>query len=317
MKTRLLVACCLAAVLLPAAVHADLTVKEETRMNGMMGMLSSKGTETTYIKGEKMRAETTVEMGGMITGMMEGAGTPSPSDVVTITRLDKGLIWFVDNADSTYMEMSLKGSKAESSAARLKVKDLSIKRTGRTKTIMGDKCDGVEVDITVEASAGGGEEQQVQTQSVKSLFWMRPEVKDMAEMRHFWDAMVDVAKISQGNDPMSEVMAPVFAKIKEIPGVPLGVEMSLVAPMGGAGSAESQAEMQEALKMIQQMRKEKGAPQAEEPAAPATEILVTRYVTSMSTGPLSDALFEIPKGYRKVENIQGIFNPGPAVMEGD
>ena len=41
----------------PAAARADLTVKEQTQMSGMMGMLSSKGTETTYIKGEKMRTE--------------------------------------------------------------------------------------------------------------------------------------------------------------------------------------------------------------------------------------------------------------------
>jgi len=309
MKKRVAVAFCLAAaVLLPAVVRADLTVKEETRMDGIMGMLSSKGVETTYIKGEKMRAEATVEMGGIMAA--------SPSDVVTITRLDKGLIWFVDNADSTYTEMSLAGSKAESSAAHFKVKDISINKTGRTKTIMGDKCEGVEVNLTIEASAGGGEGQQVQAQSVKSLFWMRPEVKDMAEMRRFWDAMVDVAKISQGSDPMSEVMAPVFAKIKEIPGVPLGIEMSLTAPLGEGGSAESQAEMQEAMKMLQQMRKGEGAPQAEAPSTPPNEIRVTRYVTSMSTGPLSDSLFEVPKSYRRVEGLNEMF-PGPAMKEGD
>jgi hypothetical protein len=302
MKMRTLVVLCLAAaVLLPAVVYADLTVTEETRMNGMMGMLSSKGVETTYIKGDKMRAQTAVEMGG--------AMAPSASDVVTITRLDKGLVWFVDNADSTYSEMSLKGARAESSSADFKVKDVSVKRTGQTKTILGEKCDGVEVDITIEAAS--------QTQSVKSLFWMRPEVKDMAEMRHFWDAMVDVAQVSQGG-PVGEVMGPIFAKIKEIPGVPLGVEMTMTTPMGEGEEAGQQAGMQEAMKMLQQMQKEKGAPAAgEEPSAAVNEVRVTRYVTQISKGPLADALFEVPKGYKKVEGLEGMFNPGPGMMEGE
>ena len=300
MKARMLVALCLAAVLLPAIVHADLTVKEETQMNGLMGMLSSKGVETTYIKGDKMRAETKVEMGGMINA--------SPSDVVTITRLDKGLIWMIDNADSTYMEMSLKAAKAESSSANFKVKDVNVKRTGQTKTILGEKCEGIEVDVTIEVAS--------QSQSVKSLFWMRPEVKDMAEMRHFWDAMVDAAQMSQGG-PMGAMMAPVFAKIKEIPGVPFGVEMTMTTPMGGGPeAAQQQAAMQEAMKMLEQTNKEKAAPEAKGPSVAANEVRVTRYITSMSKGPLSDTLFEVPKSYRKVESLKGMFNLGPEMMEG-
>lgn len=303
------------ALVLPAVGRADLTVKEETQMSGMMGMLSSKGTETTYIKGEKMRSEGKTEMGGM----MQGGGEREMSDVVTITRLDRGVLWFVNGDDSTYLEMSLKGPEADSGAAGdMKVKDISVKKTGRTKTIISYKCEGTEVAITFEMAVGEGKEREVQTHNVKALFWMRPEVKDMEEFRRFWDQMVDVARVSQQGSPMAEAMGPVFGKLKEIQGVPLGMEMTMANPMGSGRMSEAEkAEMKAALQMMREMTKGQGQPAGDEESSDTDEIKVTRYVTSVVKGSLSDSLFELPKGYTKAENLEGMFEPSPGGMPGN
>ncbi|MFZ1948151.1 MAG: DUF4412 domain-containing protein [bacterium] len=317
MRARICVAGVVAAVamavLLPAICCADLTVKEETQMSGMMGMLSSKGVETTYIKGEKMRAESAMQIGGAVAGMMQGMGMDKTPDVASITRLDKGVIWVVNNDDKTYTEMSLKAGKADSSAQPgMKVKDLSVKKTGLTREIIGYKCEGVEVNLTVEIAAGEGKQREVRAHAVKTLFWMRPDAKGLEELRHFWDQMVEVARVSQQGNPMAEAMGPVFGKLKEIQGVPLGIEMTMDNPLGSTGmDAEEQAEMKAAMKMMQQMMESQGEDQSraadEGDETSGDQIRMTRYVTSISKGALGDAMFEIPKGYTKTEGLEGMF----------
>jgi hypothetical protein len=311
MKTRaLVVIVTLAAVtafLLPVAALADLTVKEAMEMNGMMGMVSSKGTETTYIKGAKMRVESEMEMGGMLAGMAKGAEADTPGDQVTIMRPDKGVIWFVDNEESTYAEVSLKAGSADSLRnSGVKVKEIKVTDTGKTKEIIGYKCKGVEVDMTIEVAMGEGEERTVQTQNVKSLFWMRPEVKDLEELRSFWDRMVELARTSQQDDATGGAMNAVFAKVKEIDGVPLGVEMTMENLMGGAAAdEEQQAEMKEAMAMMRKMMKGKGEAPKEEPAADeGAGLKITRYVTAISKGGLGDGLFEVPTGYSKTVGLE-------------
>ena len=306
MKTRVLRVGAVGVMTLALAASvalADLTVKEQTQMSGMMGMLSSKGAETTYIKGEKMRTESHTEMGGAMAGMMQGAGGSQVADVLTITRLDKGVVWFVNHEDSTYVEMPLKGGAADS-LGQVKVKDVKVTKTGRTKEIVGYKCEGVDVTIELEIAMSEGEDAMVQTHTVTTLFWMRPEVKDLEELRYFWDQMVDVAKVSQQGSPMAEAMGPLFAKVKEIQGVPLGMDMTMANPMGGSGGdAEQQAEMKEAMKMVQQMMKQQGKASGDAPEESAADdsgaIKVTRQVTSITKGAIGDGLFEVPKGYKK------------------
>jgi hypothetical protein len=284
---------------LPAASRADLTVKEETQMSGMMGMLSSKGTETTYIKGEKMRTESQMQMGGAMSGMVQGAGGSQSVETIAITRLDKGVLWLVDNSDSTYVEVPLAG-EAGDSLGQVKVKDVTVRKTGQTREIVGYKCDGVEVAINLEVAMGDGGETEVQTHSVKTLFWMRPEIKDLEELRHFWDQMVDIVRVSQRGSPMADALGPLFAKVKEIKGVPLGMDMTMANPMAAAAGEADQAEMKEAMKMVQQMMKQQGKASGDEPAGDDSgDIKVTRQVTSISRGVLGDGLFDVPKGYKK------------------
>jgi hypothetical protein len=298
-RRQLLAIAAVVALAFPVVCRADLTVKEETRMSGMMGMLSSKGTETTYIKGDRMRTESQTQMGGAMGGMVQGAGASQSVEMTAITRLDKGVLWLVDDSDSTYVEVPLAGEGADS-AAGVEVRDVAVTKTGRTKEIVGYKCDGVEVAISLEVKMGDGGEAEVQTHSIKTLFWMRSEVKGLEELRHFWDQMVDIVRASQQGSPMADALGPLFAKVKEIQGVPLGMEMTMANPMAAAAGEADQAEMKEAMRMVQQIMKQQGTAAGDEPAGDESgDIRVTRQVTSISRGALGDGLFEVPKGYKK------------------
>jgi len=298
-KRGLVIAAVAVGLALPVAALADLTVKEQTQMSGMMGMLSSKGTETTYIKGGKMRTESQTQMGGAMAGMVQGANGSQTVEMIAITRLDKGVLWLVDSSDSTYVETSLKGEAGEASG-QVKVKDVTVKKTGATKEIVGYKCEGVEVAIALEVTMGEGDEGGTQTHNIKTLFWMRPEVKGLEELRNFWDQMVDIVRVSQRGSPMADALGPLFAKVKEIQGVPLGMEMTMANPMAAAAGDADQAEVKEAMRMVQQMMKQQGKASDDEPAADDSgDIKVIRQVISISRGALSDGLFEVPGGYRK------------------
>ncbi|HVP57421.1 MAG TPA: DUF4412 domain-containing protein [bacterium] len=302
MKIRgLLVVIAAATVLLPVLVRADLTVKEQTQMNGMMGMLSSKGTETTYIKNDKMRTEGQMEMSGMV----KSAG--KTTETLTITRLDKGVMWIVNNQESTYTEIPLTAA-VDSVSQSFKLKDISVKKTGQTKDIIGYKCDGVDVAMTFEAVAREGKGAAPQTYSMDFLFWMRPEVKDLEELRHFWDQMVEVAKVSQKGSPMGDAMITAFGKLKELQGVPLGAEVTMENPAGTGGQdAQQQAKMQEAMKMLGRLKQGQGKAQGNEQAASGPSGMKFTYeVTGISKDAVADGVFEVPKGYKKTAQAAAV-----------
>ena len=116
---------------------------------------------------------------------------------------------------------------------------------------------------------------------------------------------------------MAEAMGPVFGKLKDIQGVPLGMEMTMANPMGAGGMGdEDRAEMQEAMKMMREMMKGQGQAAGADESAAADEIKVTRYVTAITKGSLGDALFEVPEGYTKAERLEGFLGPGEGGIPG-
>jgi hypothetical protein len=69
--------------------------------------------------------------------------------------------------------------------------------------------------------------------------------------------------------------------------------------------------MQAAMQMMREMMKGQGQAAGEgEEGAGDDQIRITRYVTSITEGTLNDSLFEVPKGYTKIESLQRMFAPG-------
>ena len=286
-------------MIVPVVVGADLTIEEKTYSRAPMGMWTAEGREVTYIKGDKMRSESEVESSGMMSTMSKQEAAPA----VTIIRLDKKVMWHLNLAQETYMEMPLEGEKTEGMGEQFdfEVKDLKVKKSGRTKEIIGHKCDGVEAEVTFETKLG--KEGEIMSQKVDLVFWMTPKVKALKEMRSFWENMIEMAQGKTQGYPLADAMKELWEELGEEGEVPLGMEMA----MDRAGmDPEEEAEMKAAMEMMKQYMRggKEGKAEGQEGEADDSGMKMTREITSISEKKLDDSLFEIPKGFKKAQPIQ-------------
>ena len=286
-------------MMIPAVAGADLTIKEKTSSTGFMGMWSSKGTEVTYVKGGKMRSESEIERGGMMASMPKEETLPA----VTIVRLDKSVMWYLNLADKTYMEVPLKSEKVEDVGEEFdfEFKDLKIRKSGETKEIMGYKCNGIEAEVTFETKLG--EEEEPISQKVDLLFWMTSKAKALKEMRSFWENMIEMGQGATEAYPLGEAMKELWGKLGKEGEVPLGMEMSMARP--GMGP-EEEAQMEEAMEMMKQYMKggKEGEAEEDEEGGGDSRMRMTREIVSISEKKLDDSLFEIPEDFKKAQSIR-------------
>jgi hypothetical protein len=295
MKRVALVLMCISLV--PVVTAADLVIKEKTSSGGFMGMGASEGTEVTYVKGDKVRTESTV----MFKGMRPGMAPAEASTTVTIIRLDKGVVWHLDQDKKTYMEISLSGDEVGGTGgeARFEVKDIKVEKTGEKRETAGYKCEGVNVEMTYEASSGA----QMMTETTDILFWITPEGKELKEMRTVWERMLERAGSGKEDMPMKHAMRELSKTMEDLEGVPLGMDIVVNLPMAQTG--EQEAEMKEAMKMMRQfMKGEEAQEEAEEGEdVPANQMKITRETVSISVEDVDDSLFEIPEGYKQTKGM--------------
>jgi hypothetical protein len=289
MKKIAVVIICLLVV--PVLASADLRIEEKTYVRGFMGIWASEGTEITYIKGGKMRSESDTET----TGRGSHRGLENTPPAVTIIRLDKGLIWHVNTLDETYMERPFEPlpESKDGDLAGLGVRDLKVEKTGETREVMGKTCDGVKAVITFETP--GTESPVIQT--VEVMFWMTSEVKALAEMRAFWETMIETSQSQKEKVPMGDLMEQLWEEVGEDGKVPLAMDMSVSA---SSLDPESEAEMKAYMESMGQMMGTVDSGEGEDDMA----MRMSREIISISEDKLPDSLFEIPKDYRKAKAIR-------------
>lgn len=276
------------ALIVPVIAAADLTIKEETTVQGFMGIWTSKGSEVTYIKGDMVRNETDVER----TGAVNPSPIKDPPPRIVIFRGDKDLMWRVNLKDKTYSEESISATEAkEREKIRFTITDVNLEATQDVKEIAGRQCKGVKGSITFEADTGD----EILVQPVNLMFWMAEETEDLKDMRVFWDYSVKLAQGMKQDVPLGQAFDKLWTEVEEFKGVPLGMEMSMEALL----DPEGKAEMQQAVKEM--LQSETGDKNAD---ATGDEIRMTRTVVSISSEKLDDALFEIPEGFKKAGRVR-------------
>ncbi|MFC1800247.1 hypothetical protein ACFL2Z_05005 [Candidatus Eisenbacteria bacterium] len=286
MKKIAVIMICMLVV--PILATADLTIREKTHVRAFMGAWASEGSELTYIKGDMMRSESETEK----TGMGSARGMKNPPAAVTIIRLDKGLVWHVNTLDKTYMEspFELLPESDDVDLSGLGLKDLTVEKTDETREVMGKKCDGVRASITFETEGSDGPVEQ----TFDVMFWMTSEVKALAEMRGFWETMIEVSQGQKEKVPMGDVMEQLWEEVGEEGKVPLAMDMSVTS---SSLNPEDEAKMRASLEAMGQMMGESGG---EDDMA----MRMSREIISISDENLNDALFEVPKDYRKAKGIR-------------
>lgn len=284
-KALILLVC---ALIVPMVAGADLTIKEETTVQGFMGIWTSKGSEITYIKGDKVRSETEVERSGVV----NPSPIKDPPPRIVIFRGDKDVVWRVNLKDKTYAEGSISAiEEAEGDRAHFKIADLTLEPTADVKEIAGRECKGVKGLITFEVDTGDG----ILVQPVDLFFWMTEDTKGLGELRTFWQYSMKLAQGMDQDVPLGDAFDKMWDEMEEFKGVPLGMEMTMEAIL----DAEEKAEMQRAVKeMLEAKAGEKGA------EATGNEIKISRMIVSISGDKLDDSLFEIPEGFKKASRVR-------------
>jgi hypothetical protein len=276
-------------LLAPVLAGADLTIKEETFIEGLMGIMASKGSEITYLEGDKYRNESEVERGPM----MRPAPIKDPPPRVTIIRLDKGLMYRVNLKDETYQEVELQAMEEEREARHsYKIADLDVEPTGETREIVGRPCQGIKATVTFEVDSG----EEVVDQTVDMLLWMTEETEGLEEMRTFWEESL---KLSQGEDqkvPVWESLQKMWEQAEEFKGIPLAADITIELNLSEAQKAQ--------MKQAQQMLKAETDEGSEPGEEPETNIRIVREVVSISMDEIDDSVFEVPEGFKKADRIR-------------
>jgi hypothetical protein len=253
-----------------------------------MGIWTSRGTEITYIKGDKVRNESDVERSGFV----NPSPIKDPPPRIVIFRGEKDIMWRVNLKDKTYAEYALSSmEQADVEKAHFKVAEVSLEPTKDVMEIAGYECKGLKGSIIFEVDTGD----EILVQPVDLFFWMAEESEDLEEMRTFWKYSVRLAQGMDQDVPLEGVFETMWDEMEEFKGVPLGMEMSMEALL----DAEEKAEMQNAVQeMLDTKGTEKGAD------ATGNEIKVTRTAVSISNEKLDDSLFEVPEGFKKAARVR-------------
>ena len=230
-----------------AFLFGDVMYERTSTMSGMMGMESASEMRV-FIKDDRSRTE--------MTAQDPRAGTVSD---VRIIRLDKDVIWSLDQENKTYQEYLIQdGPAAEvTDTAGLPMPEVTVTRTGATRSLLGHACEEVIVSMAVADEQG--------SISFKQTMWVSRDVPGYEEIQQF-QARVAASPMgaSSAVPGMDKASFEAFRqKISEIDGFPLEIEIDV--QLAGEGMSF------------------------------AMEAHST--VTRIETAPINDRVFEIPPSY--------------------
>lgn len=325
-KRALLPAC--AAFLAAGTLFADFSYDQSSKITGgamagalkVVGVFSKQATQpiktTVMVKGDRMAHV--------------GAETVQVIDLgkETITNINlKNKTYSVMTFEQMVQAMDQMSKKAatqpDSKKAEMNFK-ASVKETGQTKVI--SSLNTREVILTLVMESTDKESGNKGSMNVISDMWMAPDVPGYGEVRAFHQRMAakmawtpGSSAFTQGRGDMAKAFGDLAKESAKLDGVPVLVVVS----MGGA--AEGQPGQPPAAQPSQReeppsvggalgrlgglgglgRRKQEPPPKQEQPAsasAPGTLLEMTTETTSFSNGSVDASKFEVPAGFKQVQN---------------
>jgi hypothetical protein len=248
MKRVLLVL--VAAILCAPAAFADITVT--TSVSILAAAMTADGTMTTYVKGTKFRADTT--LAGQNMSLLSDAATRQQWNINHVTKTIEPF-----NPAQAVAALPITFGDAK----------VSVSPNGETKEILGRKCLGYMVDITIPLTIGG----EAVTMRMAGPAWVSKDgvgvVEYKAAQKAFAEVGMSTSVLAQG--PQGKGMLEASKALADV-GMVLEQEMKMT--MEGTGPMA----------------------QAIGQAAGAT---ITMKVTAVSTDRVADEKFTLPEGYAK------------------
>jgi hypothetical protein len=248
---------------LAAPAFADVTVKTSVSGTGMGR--SGKSSGTTYIKGNKMRADIVV-----------GDRTQT-----TIFDLDTQKMYVFESGrkEADVWDMAEFSKQLGTSIDAGNIKG-SIKPNGQTKQFGTLTANGYDMEISVPATMGGNQDLAL-TVTLSGPVWIVKNAPGAADYTNFYKAAVEKGWIfgdpraAKAQPGQAKAMAEMYRQFAEIGGLAYqsDIQIKMGAPGGGGGLMAG---------MLAKMG----------------NISSQTIVEDVQTGPLADDLFAPPTGYR-------------------
>lgn len=241
-----------------AAAQADVTLKATAAGKGL-GM-SGSTSNVTYIKGLKMRSESS-------------SGT---SGNVTIFDVD-GQKMYILNDKKKEAEVWDMGAFAQQIGEAVSSDNVraSMKPNGQTRTLHGQPAEGYDIEIVVPATLGGPGGIPV-TMLLNGVSWIAKGVPGAADYAAFYQGAAERGWIfsdpgaAKGAPGQAKAMSQMYAEFAKIGGLPYEANMDIKA-QGDGPIAAAMAKM--------------------------GGVSTTTTIDSVDTSPLDDSLFQVPPGY--------------------
>jgi len=284
-----------ALVLAAPAARADVVYEQRITSSRPAGMGPADARNKVYVKSGRERSEMSVE------ASPAGPSPATTSDFISITRLDRSLIWYLDPAKKVYSETTFAelqkalaptpGAAAGGGAAP--ASEVRVERPGTKDVVCGAPAELVVLTI---ASPLTDPALQGATQYIVAELWMATDFPGAAELEAHARATVDAAGFAHlagpgGAGPMGHLMKRLAEEIKKLDGTAIRTVLSLEidASAGVAGLTSPAPAHAEGRQVI---------------------LAMTTEMTKIESKELPPDLFEIPAGYVKVEPTAPGKKPG-------
>jgi len=314
-KATLLSLAALLAVVSVTTSQADVTRKHKTASQSWG---ASEATSTEYYAADRSAEESTTRW---TQGMMKTMTGGKPAESVTITRLDKEVVWQLDPKKKTYTEMTfaefrdmlqksqegMKGEEEEADTVQTPEDQyewiIETKSDPNPRTINGWTCRNVYVVAT-----GANKTNPEDKVWISMNAWNSPEVPGADEIRAFQERYLkalglDERALTPGLVAAAllyqKQLSSLIEEMKKAPGEPVTSTMEikrrqLVGP--SIGKAVGEAAKEEIMGKLPFGKKKEKKP--EEPRwAEKVKFSVTTELTGAAVAPLDAAKFEVPAGY--------------------
>ncbi len=284
-----------ALLLAVPAVQADVVYEQRITSSGPSGMKPTAARNKVYVKSGRERSEMTAE--GATAGQ-----TPATSGLISITRLDRGLIWYLDPAKQVYSETTFAELKKAFAAApgaaggegAAAESEVLVEHPGRKDVICGAPAELVILTIAsplTDPSLRGA------SQYIVAELWMATDFPGAAELEAHAQSTVEAVGFGHlagpggAENPFSHLMKRLAEEMKKLDGTAIRTVLSLEidARAGVAGLSSPAPAHGEGRQVI---------------------LAMTTEMTRIESKDLPAELFDLPAGYVKMETPAPGKKPG-------
>jgi hypothetical protein len=306
--------------------RADVTVQRKIALSGLMGM-STEGQDNQYIKGDKSYHDISSKFTSGIMKTMTGGKSNSQQQII---RVDKQLIWQLNQEKKTYTEMDfatfkqsieqapsmVAGSEEKPNDSSDIVWSIEVKPSDKNETINGFNCNYISGKATGISKKDPGD-----TVIIDMQYWLCKNVAGERELLEFQDnyarAMgLDELQMQQGMQTMFKNYGDQFKKMADemgkIKGYPIKTAVDITSSKVKSGYSEkdssgSEDQQQSISDIMGKLGGKLGDnmigkdDKKEKSDNPNKTFSMTSEVISISIGAIDAGKFEIPVGFKKQE----------------